>query len=146
MDTPTEATSSPSPLTCRIVRGDTSYQGKQGLTYFSGISAESVGAQGLCMHLLRLPPGARAHAHLHAAHETAIYLLSGTAEMWYGPELEHHLVQYAGEFLYIPANMPHLPFNPYAEEAVALLARTDPNEQESVTLLPDLEQRYRPAH
>jgi uncharacterized RmlC-like cupin family protein len=41
--------------------------------------------------------------------------------------------------------MPHLPFNPYAEEAVALLARTDPNEQESVTLLPDLEQRYRPA-
>jgi uncharacterized RmlC-like cupin family protein len=145
MTTPTDATSAPSPLTCQIVRGDSSYQGKQGLTYFSGISAESVGAQGLCLHLLRLPPGARAHAHLHAAHETAIYLLRGTAAMWYGPQLEHHLVQQAGEFLYIPANMPHLPFNPYAEEAVALLARTDPNEQESVTLLPDLEQRYRPV-
>ena len=140
-----DATSSPAPLTCRIVRGDTSYQGKQGLTYFSGISAESVGARGLCLHLLRLPPRARAHAHLHAAHETAIDLLSGTVDMWYGPQLEHHLVQHAGEFLYIPANMPHLPFNPYVEEAVALLARTDPNEQESVTLLPELEHRFRPA-
>jgi uncharacterized RmlC-like cupin family protein len=145
MTTPTAAPSSPAPLTCRIVRGATSYQGKQGLTYFSGISAESVGAQALCMHLLRLPPGARAHAHLHAAHETAIYLLRGTVDMWYGAELEQHLVQHAGEFLYIPANMPHLPFNPYAEEAVALLARTDPNEQESVTLLPELEQRHRPT-
>ena len=39
--------------TCRIVRGNGSYEGRQGLTYFAGISAESVGARGICMHLLR---------------------------------------------------------------------------------------------
>lgn len=125
--------------TCQVVRSDETYVGKQGLSYFAGISAERVGATGICMHMLRMPPGARARAHLHAAHETAIYVLSGTAAMWYGPNLEHHMVVRAGEFLYIPANMPHLPFNPYDEEAVAVIARTDPNEQESVELLPELD-------
>ena len=43
----------------------------------------------------------------------------------------------AGDFLYIPANLPHLPYNASDSEAcVGILARTDPNEQESVTLLP----------
>ena len=44
------------------------------------------------------------------------------------------------EFLYIPAGMPHLPANlSTTEQCVAVLARTDPNEQESVTLLPELD-------
>jgi uncharacterized RmlC-like cupin family protein len=88
------------------------------------------------MHLLTIPPGGRAKAHLHENHETAIYVLSGRAHMWYGEDLSEHLTVEAGEFLYIPAGMPHLPYNPSeTEDAVALLARTDPNEQESVVLL-----------
>ncbi len=126
-------------LTCKIVRAGDTYAGKRGLTYLAGISAESVGAQGLCMHMLRMPPGARANAHLHAAHETAVYLISGRAEMWSGEQLEHHLSMAPGEYLSIPAGVPHLPYNPGPEEAVAILARTDPNEQESVVLRPDLE-------
>ncbi|MFV9504195.1 MAG: cupin domain-containing protein [Oscillochloridaceae bacterium umkhey_bin13] len=125
--------------TCRVVRGEGTYDGKQGLTYQSGLSAETVGAQGVCMHLLRMPPGARAKAHLHENHETAIYMLSGRAAMWYGDQLEQHLEVGAGDYLYIPAGVPHLPYNPGDEEAVAILARTDPNEQESVVLRPDLE-------
>jgi uncharacterized RmlC-like cupin family protein len=128
--------------TCRIVRSDDTYEGKQGLTYFAGISAERVGAQGICMQMLRMPPGARANAHLHENHETAIYMVSGVVDMWYGEELEQHMVVREGDFLYIPAGIPHLPFNPYDTEAVAILARTDPNEQESVVLRPDLEARH----
>lgn len=127
---------------CRVVRGESSYAGKQGLTYFAGVSAESVGARGICMHMLRLPPGARASAHLHASHETAIYILSGRAGMWYGDQLEHHLAIGPGEYMYIAAGVPHQPYNPGPEEAVALLARTDPNEQESVVLRPDLDDRH----
>jgi uncharacterized RmlC-like cupin family protein len=42
----------------------------------------------------------------------------------------------AGDFLYIPANTPHLPYNASdTEPCVGVIARTDPNEQESVTLL-----------
>jgi uncharacterized RmlC-like cupin family protein len=125
--------------TCQVIHDTGSYDGKQGLTYATGISAESVGAQRLCMHMLRLPPGARAKAHLHATHETAIYVISGRTGMWYGDHLEQHLVVGVGEYLYIPAGVPHLPYNPGPAEAVAILARTDPNEQESVVLRPDLD-------
>ena len=131
------------PPTCRVIRPDDAYAGQQGLIYFAGVSTETVGSHGICMHLVRIPPGARANAHLHEQHETAIYVLSGEVEMWYGEQLEQHLIVRAGEFLYIPANMPHQPFNPGATEAVAVLARTDPNEQESVRLLPELDAVHR---
>lgn len=124
---------------CRLIRSGETYDGKQGFSYLEGISAQSVGAQGLCMHLLTIPPGGRAKAHLRSAHETAIYVLSGAAGMWQGNRLQHCLRVGAGDILYIPAGEPHLPFNSGPEPVVAVIARTDPNEQESVTLLPELD-------
>jgi uncharacterized RmlC-like cupin family protein len=125
-----------------VIRSEETYEGKQGFSYFAGISAESAGARGICMHLLTIPPGVRAKAHMHEDHETAIYMLSGEAEMWYGEGLREHMVVRAGDFLYIPAGMPHLPGNPSATQpCTAVIARTDPNEQESVVLLPELEGR-----
>jgi uncharacterized RmlC-like cupin family protein len=60
--------------------------------------------------------------------------------MWYGERLERHMEVKAGDFVYIPAGMPHLPYNSSATEICsAVIARTDPNEQESVVLRPDLE-------
>ena len=125
--------------TCRVVKPEAAYDGKQGLSYVQGISAESVGARGICMHLLTIPPGARAKAHLHESHETAIYMLSGSADTWYGDRLEHHVVLHAGELMYIPAGVPHLPANRTNAPCTAVIARTDPNEQESVVLLPELD-------
>lgn len=127
--------------TCRVVRNGEGFQGRQGLQYFTGLSAESVGSKGLCMHLLEMPPGARANAHLHEGHETTIYVFEGEVEMLYGDELEQHLKVGEGDFLYIPAGVPHLPFNSSDRVARAVLARTDPNEQESVVLLPHLDGR-----
>jgi uncharacterized RmlC-like cupin family protein len=108
--------------------------------YAPAISAETVGSQGLHMQLLTIPPGGRAKAHKHESHESAVYMISGVGAMWYGPQLEHHVELHPSDFLYIPADMPHLPYNPSdTENAVALIARTDPNEQESVVLLPELD-------
>lgn len=126
--------------TCQLVRPQSTYEGKQGFSYFEGISAQRTGSQAICMHLLVIPPGGRAKAHLHEHHETAIYMLKGEVHTWYGENLSEHLIVRAGEFLYIPAGMPHLPANLSESEAVAVIARTDPNEQESVVLLPELEQ------
>ena len=91
------------------------------------------------MHLLTIPPGGRAKAHKHLSHETAIYVISGSAKMYWGEKLENLMRTNAGDFIYIPPNTPHLPYNDGAEVAVAVIARTDPNEQESVVLLPELE-------
>jgi uncharacterized RmlC-like cupin family protein len=125
--------------TCRLVRAEDTYRGKQGLTYFCGIAAETVGSKGICMHLLTIPPGGRAKAHMHANHETAIYVLEGEAVALYGDRLQHHAVTKAGDLFYIPAGMPHLPINLTSKPISAVIARTDPNEQESVVLLPELE-------
>ena len=124
---------------CRVVRPGATYDGKQGFSYFEGIARETVGSSGICMHLLTIPPGGRAKAHMHATHETAIYMLSGEAHTWYGANLEHHVIVKAGEMFYIPAGVPHLPANLSDQPASAVIARTDPNEQESVVLLPHLE-------
>jgi uncharacterized RmlC-like cupin family protein len=122
--------------TCRIIRPGGTYSGAQGFDYFEGISAQTTGSRGICMHLLTIPPGGAAKPHLHEEHETAIYMLDGVTRMKYGGGLSDELEVKAGEFLYIPAGMPHLPYNPSeTEPATALLARTDPNEQESVVLL-----------
>ena len=128
------------PAVCAVMRAGESFIGKQGFSYAPAISAETVGAAAIHMQLLTMPPGGRARAHKHEAHETAIFVLSGEGAMHYGERLEHHLVSRAGDFVYIPAGVPHLPYNTsQTEPCVAVIARTDPNEQESVVLPPDLE-------
>jgi uncharacterized RmlC-like cupin family protein len=125
--------------TCHLVHPGDTFDGKQGLTYFCGIAAETVGSKAICMHLLTIPPGGRAKAHMHANHETAIYVLAGEAIALYGDRLQHHAVTKAGDLFYIPAGVPHLPINLSNQPISAVIARTDPNEQESVVLLPELE-------
>lgn len=120
---------------CRVVRAGETYRGKQGLNYFAGISAESVGAEAICMHLLVMPAGATGKAHYHAEHETAIYMIEGVTEFAHGEWLEHVARVEPGDFVYIPAGVWHLPYNPTAQVAKALIARTDPREQEGVVVL-----------
>ena len=124
---------------CRVFRAGETYAGKQGFDYAGGISAESAGATGLCMVVLTIPPGQRAKAHKHEGHETAIYALSGESVMWWGERLENRMVVREGDMLYIPAGVPHRPGNESDKPCVAVIARTDPNEQESVVLMPELE-------
>ena len=125
--------------TCRLVRPGGTFEGKQGFSYAAGVSASSAGARAICLHLLTIPPGVKGKAHLHESHETAIYTLSGQVETWYGDRLQHHIVSRAGDFLYIPPGCPHLPANLTDQPATCLIARTDANEQESVKLLPELD-------
>ena len=125
---------------CQVVQASQSVMGKQELSYNVGISAESTGARGIHMQIVTIPAGGRAKAHKHADHETAIYALRGVSHVWHGEQLEHHSIVKPGDFFFIPADVPHLPYNPSkTEEVVALIARTDPNEQESVILLPELD-------
>jgi uncharacterized RmlC-like cupin family protein/GNAT superfamily N-acetyltransferase len=124
---------------CRVLRGGEGYEGRQGLAYSAGVSAESVGAQGLCLHALTIPPGGRAKAHRHEAHESAIYTISGRCELWWGEGLAHREEVGPGDFVHIPAGVPHLPINRGDEPVQCVVARTDPSEQESVVLMPELD-------
>ena len=58
----------------------------------------------------------------------------------FGEQLEQQVVARPGDFIYIPAGVPHLVINGSdTEPTVALLARNDGREQEDVTELPELE-------
>ncbi len=89
-----------------LVRTALTYEGRQGLTYGEGVFAENTGARGLCLHVLRIPPGGRAKAHLHASHETAIYLIAGAVSVLHGQGLKRRTEMEAGDYLYIPADCP----------------------------------------
>src|SRR5258708_8165341 len=117
---------------CRVVWAGTEFTGKQALLYAPGISAESVGAQRIHLQIVTIPPGGRAKAYKHEAHETAIHVLSGLSGMWYGQKLEEHLLAQAGHFLYIPANMPHLPHHPTdPHHSTPIIAPPTPTHQQT---------------
>lgn len=108
---------------------------RQHVPYFMGISRNSAGARGLSMHLVVIPPGASAEPHVHRGYETAIYLLEGRVLTRYGADLASSVVNEAGDFLFIPADVPHQPVNlSTTEPARAIVARNDSEEQGHVDL------------
>ena len=108
---------------------------RQKLPYFTGISKESAGAQGISMNRVVIPAGAKGNAHYHKGFETAIYMLEGRVETHYGENLQESLLMEKGDFLFIPPGVPHQPINlSDTEPAVAIVSRNDPNEMENVVL------------
>ncbi len=106
---------------------------RQRLPYFVGISANTAGAKGLSMHIVVIPPGARAEAHWHEDYETAIYVLEGRVQTRYGEGLTQSVISEAGDFLFIPPGVPHEAVNlSDTSPARAVVARNDANEQERV--------------
>ncbi len=124
-----------------IVRSASMYEGKQGPTYAGGVSAGSTGSQHLWLGRVTIPPGGRTKAHIHEHHDTAILQLDGQIDLYTGDGLGQRDVLRAGEYVFIPANCPHVAINRGATPVTAVIARTDPNEQESVVLLPELESK-----
>jgi uncharacterized RmlC-like cupin family protein len=115
------------------VRPESQVLTKQGLPYFLGITGKTSGARGLSMSLVVIPPGGSAIPHFHRGFETAIYILEGEVETKFGENLQDSVINKAGDFLYIPENLPHQPVNLSHEKPVkAIVARNDANEQESV--------------
>jgi uncharacterized RmlC-like cupin family protein len=122
-----------SPSAVQALRPDTEVLTRQRLPYFIGISGQTVGASGLSMHLVVIPPGARAEPHVHVGYETGIYVLEGTVRTRWGRQLENEVVSRAGEFLFVPPGVPHDATNLSATEpARAVVARNHPAEQDRV--------------
>ncbi|MEZ4766994.1 MAG: cupin domain-containing protein [Caldilineales bacterium] len=106
---------------------------RQQLPYFVGISQQTAAATGISMNMIVIPPGGAAQPHIHRGYETAIYVLEGHIQTFYGAGLAQSTINQAGDFLFIPADLPHQPVNlSDSLPARAIVARNDANEQESV--------------
>ena len=115
------------------VRARTDARLPQGLPFIPGISRRSAGSSGICMYKVVIPPGAAAEPHSHVNFETAIYVLKGKVETRYGEGLKKSVVNQAGDFVFIPPDLPHQPVNlSDTETAEAIVARNDASESEAV--------------
>lgn len=120
------------------VRGIEATGSKQDLPIFPGISGKTAGAKGLSLLMVVIPPGGSAKAHIHKGFESAVYLMQGRVETRYGEGLKRSVTNEAGDFIFIPPDVPHQPVNlSDTEPAIAIVARNDPEEQEHVILLPE---------
>ena len=123
-----------------VVKGVGGYEVKQGSHYAPGISAETVGARALWFGFVTLPPGKRTKAHVHAHHESAFYFISGDEiELWTGARLQYCEKARPGDYLFIPANVPHVAVNRGSQPAVFVGARNEATAQESVIMHPELD-------
>ena len=117
----------------QTIRPAAEVMSRQRLPYFIGISGRTVGAPGLSMHIVVIPPGAKADPHLHVGYETGIYVLEGRVLTRWGERLEHEMVSEPGDFLYVPPGVPHEANNHSdTEPARAVVARNDAAEQDKV--------------
>ena len=117
----------------RAIRPDREILTRQRLPYFVGISGETVGASGMSMHLVTIPPGAKSEPHYHVGYETGIYVLEGKVLTRWGAKLENEVISEAGEFLFIPPGVPHEAINLSTTEAArAVVARNHPAEQDQI--------------
>lgn len=115
------------------VRPGATIMTRQHLLNFTGISGMTAGAKGLSMNRVVIPPGGRGVPHRHCGYETALYVLEGRVETRYGPGLRQSSVNQAGDFIFIPADLPHQPINlSQTEPVIAIEARNVADDQASV--------------
>lgn len=114
------------------------YQGRQGLHYETGLTRTTAGTENLCLHVVHIPPSGKAKPHYHSGIETAVYTISGSVDMLWGKQLENRLHAGPGDYVYIPADMPHLVMNASdSEECVAVVAHSACEDQEGIVFICD---------
>ncbi len=123
----------------QVLGSDRTYVGQQGFTYRAGASAETVGAEHVCMNILPMPDGAQAKVHYHKGIETIAYLLEGECVVYYGDQLERRALVRSGEQMFIPADVPHAPRNESGAPCTWIVVHSAGSDQEGIVLLPELD-------
>jgi uncharacterized RmlC-like cupin family protein len=89
-------------------------------------SGPSPGELPLRLHLFMLAPGTRGEPQAHPGADTAVFLVSGEAEVWHGTGLAKRSTVRAGDVIGVPPGAPHLVINRGDVSAIAVIARPDP--------------------
>ena len=67
--------------------------------------------------LFEVQPGSRTGVHHHGEQETIAYVLSGICEIRWGARGEAVARAQAGDFIHVPAFLPHMEINPSKQES-----------------------------
>ena len=93
---------------------------------YAAISGGLTGSQQLWMGGNTVRPGESSDDHHHARADSGIYIVSGHPRFWFLVDgAEQSVDAGPGDFIYVPAWVPHREENPDPdEEAVVVIART----------------------
>lgn len=92
-----------------------------------GVSPVTTGSTKVWLGFVTAEPHHTGPPHHHGEAETASYVLSGRTRVYFGENYEEWVEVGAGEFLFVPAWIPHIEANPYDEPCVAVTARGPDN-------------------
>jgi uncharacterized RmlC-like cupin family protein len=85
----------------------------------------------------QVEPGARTGVHHHGNQQTIAYVLSGTCEIRWGSKGEFVAQAGPGDFIHVPAYLPHMEINPSRDQAFHwIVVRSTPSP--IVVNLPDI--------
>jgi uncharacterized RmlC-like cupin family protein len=124
----------------QVIRPGATYVGAQGVTYGAGASTETVGTRHICMNVLPMPAGARAKAHYHKGIETIAFMLEGQCTVLYGDKLEHRATVHKGDQIFVPADVPHAPYNDSGGPCTWLVTHSSGSDHDGIVLLPELDE------
>lgn len=114
----------------RVVRGTqdpvTTTQ-TRGMLRKPGIDSNTAGAQKIWLGLVTCAPNTLGPPHHHGEAETAAYVLSGTIRVYFGEDFKEYVDAGPGDFIFVPANTPHIEGNVTDEPAEAVLSRGPDN-------------------
>ncbi|MEP7292893.1 MAG: cupin domain-containing protein [Chloroflexota bacterium] len=98
-----------------------------GLVREFGVSSATTTTQHLSMAYGMVPAGSKSTRHYHPF-ETAVYVISGKARSFFGPNDERWVDVAAGDFIYIPAGMIHSTENTGDTPVEYILSRAAPED------------------
>ena len=99
----------------------------RGMERRPGIDNNTAGANRIWMGHVTCVPNELGPPHHHGEAETAAYVLSGNIRVYFGEDFKEYVDAGPGDYLFVPANTPHIEGNVTDEPAEAVLTRSPDN-------------------
>ena len=87
----------------------------------SAVAQSTVGAEKIWVGYAELPPACVSAMHHHGEAESGIYIISGDARFFIGPELDQAQDAHAGDFVWVPPHIVHVEMNTSQTEPVRMV-------------------------
>jgi len=99
----------------------------RGMIRQPGIDSNTAGAKKIWLGKVTCAPNTLGPPHHHGEAETAAYVISGSIRVYFGEDFQEYVDAGPGDFIYVPANTPHIEGNVTGEPAEAILSRGPDN-------------------
>jgi len=99
----------------------------RGMVRRPGIDANTSGASRVWLGHVTAAPNEAGPPHHHGEAETAAYVLSGRIRVYFGENFEQYIEAGPGDFLFVPAHLPHIEANPSPDEPCEVVLSRGPD-------------------